>query len=87
MRWAKENRHVAEMTYRDFRKAGESLWVPSWSTSLRIPRTLLSILKTCMDKEDWRFPNAASSGDWASLTGDSIFDRPASTSWKLMAAV
>jgi hypothetical protein len=78
---------VLEMTYRDFRKAGESLWVPSWSTSLRIPRTLLSILNTCMDREDWRFAKAASSGDCVFLTGDSIFDRPASTSWKLMAEV
>ena len=52
---------------------------------MRIPRTLLSILKTCMDNEDWRFAKAASSGDWVFLAGDSIFDRPASTSWKLMA--
>ena len=74
-------------TYKDFRKAGESLWVPNWSTSLRIPRTLLSILKTCIDKEDWRLMKEASSGDWTFLAGDSTFDRPASTSWKLMAGV
>jgi len=40
-----------------------------------------------MDKEDWRFANAASSGDWVLLSGDSVFDRPASTSWKLMVVV
>lgn len=40
-----------------------------------------------MDKEDWRLAKAASSGDCVFLTGGSIFDKPASTSWKLMVAV
>lgn len=67
-------------TDRDFLSVAESLAVPSWSTSLRMPWTLAFILKTCREREDWREVKGAS---WGLATVDGAREgwvRPASMS-------
>lgn len=77
------------MTYNDLRKRVESLVVPSWSTSLRIPWTFAFILKTWREREDWRLLNAASSGEFGTAEREMEEGResPDSISWKLIGRV
>ena len=50
-----------------------------------MPWTLAFILKTWMEREDWRERNEASCG-LATVDGAREWVRPASMSWKLIAA-
>ena len=76
-------------THKLFLKVAESIPVPNWSTSFKIPWTFAFILKTWSDNDDCKFWNALSSRD-CGIDEDSGRDggaRPASISWKLMLLV
>ena len=77
------------VTHKLFLRVAESIPVPNWSTSFRIPWTFAFILKTWSDNDDCKFWNALSSRD-CGIDDDSGRDggaRPASISWKLMLLV
>lgn len=87
--WPHIKRTRTFVTHKLFLKVAESIPVPNWSTSFKIPWTFAFILKTWSDNDDCRFWNALSSRD-CGIDDDGVRDggaRPASISWKLMLLV